>query len=190
MSTGEAIGLAITMGALGAAVGTLIAHARRPKAKAIGRTEALARWLAARKTLSSSARSFVAAFRALAAEQPDSAFFDLRLDEAQRSRDRLHDAMRIFEEAEATLVAWAPAWSIDDAFSTLARVSAVDLRNAINGNGQAVALLNQRLRRDDQQATDIVKRATTTQRGRDSLLQELLERSKVALGSILERMRR
>lgn len=190
MSTGEVIGLAITMAAFGAASALVIAGVYKPKAGALGRTDALARWLAARKTLNSSARSFVAAFRALASQQPDSAFFDLRMDEAQRSRDRLHDAMRSLEKAEATLVAWAADWSIDEAFSTFARVSAADLRNAINGDARALALLDQQLRRDDQRAITFVKRATTNDRGRHSAIRKLLSKSRIAVESILQRTRR
>ena len=190
MSTGEVIGLAITMAAFGAAAALAIAGVYKPKAGTLGRTDALARWLAARKTLNSSVRSFVAAFRALASQKPDSAFFDLRLDEAQRSRDRLHDAMRSLEKAEATLVAWAADWSIDEAFSTFARVSAADLRNAINGDARALALLDQQLRRDDQRAITFVQRATTDDQGRHSAVRQLLSKSRIAVESILQRTRR
>lgn len=164
MSTGEILGIVacgILVGAaVGAAVAALILARRERRHDREQRiTDAYARWLAGRLTLSRASLSFVAAFRSLAAERPDSVYFQLRTDEVQRARADYCDAMRELDRAEADLIAWNNHSHMRDQLGRFRRVGAGELRTAINGTAAEVNRLRAVLREADVAAVAFVDAA-------------------------------
>ncbi len=181
MSSGEVIGLLATVvllaGGAGAAATAAIAARRGLAADArMRRIDAYAQWLAAHKTLARASASFVAAFRALAAEHRDAVYFSLRRDEAQRARAAWCDAMRELDRAEASLVAWSTDPSIHEQLARFQRTRPEALRAAIDGNQSDADRLSQELHGANELAVKVVLQATTKARGKRSAAAELLAR--------------
>ncbi len=163
MSVGEIIGLALIAvligGAAGGAVGAMLARGRNDRARQRHRAaEAYARWLAARWTMSRASLSFVAAFRALAAERRESINFSLREQEAQRARADWCETMRELDRAEAEIAVLEPA-SITRRRPGPGRPDADELRAAIQADSAAVEAFRQRLEAEDAQAAAFVRAA-------------------------------
>lgn len=170
MSISEIVGLVLTVASLAAAVSvmaTLVILMRRDRHAEVRlrRVDAYAQWLAGRKAVTRASLSFLAAFRALAAERRDSQYFSLRRDEAQRTRAAWSDSMRELDRAEAALLAWSADPSIHEKLAQLKRVSPEALHKAISGHQQDVDQLTRQLRAEDQDAAKLVRAATTTARG-------------------------
>ena len=162
MSSGEFLGLLVTVSLLGVLVGavfTWITALRRDRlAEPRGRRiDAYAQWLSARMTLSRASASFVAAFRALAAERPDSEYISLRREEAQRTRNAWWDAMRELDHAEAMLLVWSGDPTIHERLAHFDRVGPEALRTAINGGQVEVDKLMRRFRDADARAAEFVR---------------------------------
>lgn len=161
MSVGEVAGLLMVAvlggGLMGVAVTTLVTIRRYYYSdRWVRETESLSRWLAARLTMSRAALSFVAAFRALAAEHRDSAYFQLRTDEAQRARGDWCEAMRELDRAEAVLITSGAQPGVRDSLKQIDRVGADALRRTINGPEDGMEELTRALRDGDQHAIHFV----------------------------------
>ncbi len=177
----ELVGLVISVALAGLAVGvaaTLLIAARKDRNAElhICRTDAHAQWLAAHTTLTRVSMSFVAAFRALAAEGEDSKYYGLRQDEAQRSRSDWCDAMRALDRADAALVAWSTNPDIRTKLDGFERVTAEALRAAIDGGEKDVDELARRLYRTDELASTFVRASTGDARREPSWPVEQLRR--------------
>jgi hypothetical protein len=179
VSSGEFLGLLVTVSLLGVLVGavfTWITALRRDRlAEPSGRRiDAHAQWLSARMTLSRASTSFVAAFRALAAERPDSEYMSLRREEAQRTRSAWWEAMRDLDHAEAMLLVWSGDPTIHERLARFDRVGPEALRNAINGGQAEVDKLTQRFRDADARAAEFVRLAAAGTRTRQSMIRKML----------------
>ena len=164
MSSSEFLGLLVTVSLLGVLVGavfTWIAGLRRdrPAEPHVRRMDAYAHWLSARMTLTRASASFVAAFRALAAERPDSEYMSLRREEAQRTRQAWWEAMHELDRDEAMLLVWSDDPAIRERLAHFDRVGADALRAAINGDQTEVDRFMQRLRDTDATAAEFVRSA-------------------------------
>lgn len=182
MSTGELIGLLATVVLLavvaGAAATAVVAARRGGAADArMRRIDVYAQWLAAHKTLARASTSFVAAFRALAAEHRDALYFSLRRDEAQRARAAWCDAMRELDRAEAALVAWVADPSIHKQLALFQRVRPEALRGAIDGDQADVDRLSHELYGANELAAKFVQQAIGQARGGQSATRRLLARA-------------
>ena len=191
MSIAEIVGLVLTvasLAAVGSVLATLVITTRRDRHAEIRMrgVDAYAQWLAAHKTLTRGSLSFVAAFRALAAEHRDSEYFPLRREEAQRARAAWCDAMRELDRAEASLLAWSPDESIRQKLTQLEGVSAEALRIAINGPQRDFDRLTRQLRNQDERATELVRAATADPRGRGSRGPNALARVTAYTQSIID----
>ena len=166
MSAGEIVGLTLVVASLAGVAGVaacaiFAARWDRRVQVRLRRVDAHARWLAARMTLTRNSASFIAAFRALAAEDRHSQYVPLRREEAQRVRVAWCDAMRELDRAEAGLVVWSDDPAIRDRLAGFASVSPQALRSAINGSQGDVEQIIQRLHNADEVAADFVRAATT-----------------------------
>jgi hypothetical protein len=184
------IGLLLTVAlfaAVGSAVVTAVAGRRagRVADQRARRMDAYAQWLAACMGLNRSSASFVAAFRALAAEDRDSKYFALRQEEAQRARTDWCSAQGELERAEAALVVWSEDPSVRERLACGAPVAPEELQSAINGGQGDLDAFMQRLRSADARAAEIARRATRTHTRRDPL-RELSERLAVFVATIVE----
>lgn len=173
MSTDEIVGLILTtalFSGVGGVVLTAMIAAGRDRMAGIRarRMDAYARWLAARWTLTRASISFVAAFRALAAENRKSDYFGLRRHEAQRARSAWCDAIQELDCAEAALVTWSADPSIREHLAQFQAVPPDTLREAINSTQEDVDRLSQRLREADGHAAEFVRAATADTRARGS----------------------
>jgi hypothetical protein len=169
MSWDETVGLMLSVALLSGVVGAALAagFVRRREGREADHAravEAYARWLAARLTLSRASLSFVAAFRALAAERRESTFFPLRTEEAQRARALWCETSRDLDLAEATLLTTISDSGFPAQIGALERVSAEVLRAAINGDPAAFDGLVQQLRAADQRAVEFARNATVNAR--------------------------
>ena len=169
MSLGEIVGLMLSVALLSGVVGAALAAALMRKREACEAdharaAEACVRWLAARLTLSRASVSFIAAFRALAAERRDSAYFPLRVEEAQRSRALWSEASGDLDLAEATLIAGIHDPATQQRLAGFDRVAAEALRSAVHGDQAAAEALVQQLRTADHRAIDFVRSVTTSAR--------------------------
>jgi len=159
MSTSETVGLCLTVtllaGIVGMLAGVLWARGSLANAKCAGRhADVLARWLAAQMTLSRAAASFVASFRALAAEPPDGPFFSLREQEAQRARAGWSEAMREWDQAAAAMfVVFGDAAFVRPS-AERSPPSVHELRQAIDGNRSEVDAFQRRLHESDERAIE------------------------------------
>jgi len=174
MSWDEIVGLtlaaALVGGAVGAAFGVLVARSCTTIAQRRERTtQAYARWLAARMTLSRASASFVAAFRALAAERRDSPQFPLRMEEAQRARVSWSEASRDLDFAEAMLLTSVRDPVIDQRLGEFEHVSAEALRTVVEGDSKGVEKWLQELHAADQPALHFVRGATANTHGNQSI---------------------
>ena len=169
MSWDETVGLMLSVALLSGVVGAALAagFVRRREAREADHAravEAYARWLAARLTLSRTSLSFVAAFRALAAERRESTYFPLRTKEAQRARALWCETSRDLDLAEATLLTTISDSGFPAQLGALERVSAEVLRAAINGDPAAFDGLVQQLRAADQRAVEFARAAAARSR--------------------------
>ena len=192
MSAGEVVGLALTAGLVSGVVGAVlvavITSQRHWDAQRHGRQiDAYAGWLAARLTLSRACESFVAAFRAIAAEPRDSAYFSLRTEEVRRARSQWCDAARQLDLA--ALLAWSTDRSIIERKVPSDRIGADALRQAINGDERDVDRLLKELRTADRLAIDYVRNATLDidPQGRLSMWREILAKAAAHIESIVNR---
>jgi len=162
MAAGQVACLVLVGVLIGVAVGTALAlHLTSRGSQSVARHGSLAdrhaRWLAARLTVSRASLSFVAAFRALAAERRDSIHLTLRTEEAQRARAHWCEAMRELDLAQAAMIAHG---EIDPQLESLFGSSPVGgalLRQAVNGDEREVARLVQRLGEADRASVDFVR---------------------------------
>ena len=187
----EILALVISVALAGVAAGaaiTLLVSVRKNNSTELNirRADAYAAWLAARVTLTRASASFVAAFRTLAAEEPDSKYFALRHDEAQRARATWCEAVRELDQAEATLVAWSDQASIQSKLKQFEPVSAEALRAAVNGEQKEVGSLLQRLHHADQAATAFVRAATAGANPRPSIARKLVRHVAAYTESIVD----
>jgi hypothetical protein len=149
----------------GAASAVLVAWLTRRKFdRTTARAELHARWLAARLTVTRVSLSFIAAFRVLKAEQRESSYFTLRIEEAQRARGDWCAAMQKLESAQAAIITHGLIDPKEDAYVGPRPVSAESLRKAIDGGDREVAELVQCLRDADRTAVDFA-RSSSTRRG-------------------------
>ncbi len=158
MSQAELAGLMLTVAlfaaAIGAAFGVVLARQRSARADGCrSLREAYSRWLAARWALNRASVSFVAAFRALAAERPDSPNHALREQEAQRVRARWCQAMDELDNAEAAIC----VLENDRPAAGMPRPDADELRVVIHGDAAAFESFRERLRREDSLAEEHVR---------------------------------
>ncbi len=193
MSVGEVVGLTIAAALVGGAAGVaLIVSITLPRQRLREResqkADAFSRWLAARITLSRTSISLVAAFRSLAAARPDSTYFPLRMEEAQRTRASWSDAMRELDLAEASLRTPVRTPAVQERLMRFNRIGADALQVAIDGDEQEVARLVQTLRAADQAAIELVESVTAGSDvpPRQSVLGPLLQRPRQWLGTIVE----
>ncbi len=163
MAGGELIGLVAAVALLGVgigAVGALVFRRGRDNLhhrRMLG--EAWERWLAARWSLSRTSGSLVAAFRALALTESTDRFFQLRQNEAQRTRDAWCAAMTKLEQAEAALVVRDASAVDHEALRFFDPVSPADLQHAIDGSGNDFLELKTRLRDEQRRAVEVARRA-------------------------------
>lgn len=150
--------------------------------------DAYAGWLAARLTLSRTTLSFVASFRALAAEPADSAYYPLRTNEAQRARQDWCDGMKDLDRAEATLIAWSKDPDICTKLAQFDRIGSDLIRRAINRDTAGVTELLAHFRQTDRDAIQFVRSEADVSRIKSvtGSLATLLGRSSEAVGSIVE----
>ncbi|UCE58645.1 MAG: hypothetical protein JSU63_14520 [Phycisphaerales bacterium] len=157
MSAGEIAGLVILSALLGAGVAGLIIALRVSQQsgdREAQQIEAYARWLAACLAVSRASLSFVAAFRALAAERRESAYFELRKDEAQRARAHWCDVLGELDRAEAVLRVWHAARPGHYRCAEFHRVRPDVLRSVINGTQGDFDRLSEMLRNADKLAVE------------------------------------
>ena len=164
MSVAEVVGLLLTAGLFGGAVGAAAVawgttRRQRTQQERTQLRDAYARWLAGHMTLSRASVSFVAAFRSLAAETRDSIYFSLRVEEVQRARASWGDAMRELDLAEASFRAHVPSPMISEQLARFKRVEPEALRTAINGSERDADQFVQTLRAADQAAIQFVEKA-------------------------------
>ena len=162
MAAGEVACLVAVGVLIGVAVGAALAlHLASRSSQTVARRTDLAdrhtRWLAARLTVSRASLSFVAAFRALAAERGDSIHLTLRTEEAQRARAHWCDAMREVDLAQAAMIAHGEIDPQLEARFESPPVSGALLRQAINGDEREVARLVKRLGEADRASVDLVR---------------------------------
>ena len=193
MSVGEVVGLTIAAALVGGAAGVaLIVSITLPRQRLREResqkADAFSRWLAARITLSRTSISLVAAFRSLAAARPDSTYFPLRMEEAQRTRASWSDAMRELDLAEASLRTPVRTPAVQERLMRFNRIGADALQVAIDGDEQEVARLVQTLRAADRAAIELMESVTAglDAAPRQSVLGPLLQRPRQWLGTIVE----
>ena len=195
MSWDETIGLMLSVALLSGVVGAALAagFVRRREAREADRAreaDAYVRWLAARLTLSRASVSFVAAFRALAAERRESAYFSLRSEEAQRARAFLCEAASALDLAEATLITTISDPNLQTQIASFERCTAEALRTAINGDQATVDALVQQLRAADQRAVELVRATTASIRRNTSSWCERLGLLARPIQSVVDRWSR
>ncbi|MFH1111241.1 MAG: hypothetical protein V1790_18895 [Planctomycetota bacterium] len=195
MSWDETVGLMLSVALLSGVIGAALAagFVRRREAREADRAravEAYARWLAARLTLSRASLSFVAAFRALAAERRESTYFPLRTEEAQRARALWCETSRDLDLAEATLMTMISDSGFQAQMAASERVSAEVLRTAINGAPATFDGLVQQLRAADQRAVEFARAAAASSRRGGSAWREWLGLLTKPIQSVVDRWRR
>jgi hypothetical protein len=195
MSWDEIVGLTITAALIGGAVGVVLAAlvARSGVVLAERRehtTQTYARWLAARLTFSRTSASFVAAFRALAAERRDSPQFPLRMEDAQRARVYWSEASCDLDFAEAMLLTSVHDPAIDQGLGEFEHVSAEALRAVVAGDSKGVEIWLQELHAADQRTLDFVRSATANTHGNRSTWCKRLALLTTPIRSIVDRWSR
>ncbi|MCH8242774.1 MAG: hypothetical protein IH897_09215 [Planctomycetes bacterium] len=143
MAEGQTIGIVISAGVLGGMIGAVLTalyctfRSRAGEVRA-ARRDAIAGWLGARMTLGRASVSFVAAFRSLAAERPQSRYTGLRQEESQRARAQWCRAAESLDLAEARLRVWLRSPEFQERLDGFERTSVESLRAAIDGDEVAV----------------------------------------------------
>ena len=195
MSGGQLAGLIVTVALVSAASGlwlaTILVSLRADvSADRRHRACAYADWLAAWRTASRAAQSFVAAFRALGAEPADAPYHTLRQAEAQRARADWCEALRRLDQAEARLIALSDDDGIGGRLATFERPTPECLRAAINGGAGLTDRLHDRLRSDDERAVALVRCHSVTAAPNASGVRGLIRRGTDFLASILDQWSR
>lgn len=195
MSWVEIAGLALTAalvgGAVGAALTAMVARTGAARAERQEHTtQTYARWLAARLTFSRASATFVATFRALAAERRDSPQFPLRMEEALRARIAWSEASRDLDYAGAMLLMTVHDSAIDRGLGEFKRVSAEALRDVVAGNSKGVEEWLQGLHTADQRAFDFVRDATTSTHEKKSIWCKRLAHLTTPIRMIVDRWSR
>jgi len=169
MSLGEIVGLCLTTGLLGGLLGVVagaLLARRRGEARSLQleQRRAIARWGAARRTLGRATASFVAAFRALSAEDRASSAYSLREQEAQRARAAWFACCREVDRADAvSLVVGLEA--LAEIHRDEATTDPRAIRAAIDGSKEEAAAFAARLKEADRSTESIMRaqiRATQT----------------------------
>ena len=143
MAEGQTIGIVISAGVLVGMIGAVLTalyctfRSRAGEVRA-ARRDAIAGWLGARMTLGRASVSFVAAFRSLAAERPQSRYTGLRQEESQRARAQWCRAAESLDLAEARLRVWLRSPEFQERLDGFERTSVESLRAAIDGDEVAV----------------------------------------------------
>jgi len=195
MSWDEIVGLNLTAVLIGGAVGAMltalvvrsgVAFAERQEHA----RQTYARWLAARLTFSRASASFVAAFRALAAERRDSPQFPFRMEEAHRARVSWTEASRDLDFAEAMLLTKVHDPAIDRRLGEFEHVSAEALRTVVAGDSKGVGELLQSLHAADQRALDFARGATSKWNASQSIWRKSFAVLTTPIRSIVDRWSR
>lgn len=195
MSISEIVGLcgsiALLAGIAGAVVGVLLARGRSEVR--VARREAFvsaARWVAARKSMSRAASSFVASFRALALEPPDSPNRSLREQEAQRCRASWCEACGELERVEAE---WVVLHRLDTPLLDTSANVAMDasaIREAIEGDALALKAFATKLNETDQSTRSKAEEWTRSTAGRAPSLQRCVSSLAAAVDAFTLRLGR
>lgn len=191
MAGGELIGLVATVALLGigiGAIGTLVIRRTKDdldRRRTLG--EAWELWLAARWSLSRTSGSLVAAFRALALTAPTDRFFQLRQNEAQRTRDAWCAAMTKLEQAEAALVVRDASAVDHEALRFFDPVSPADLQHAIDGSPNDFLELKTRLRDEQRRAIEVAQCAVSRAEPEGGFCRTSLVRALRFIGAIADR---
>ena len=164
MSVAEGIGLAMVAGLCGVVCGAMAAMVvvlqdRRQTGARHHRVEAYARWLAARLALSRACAAWVASTRALAHERPESAYFDLRKEEARRARNQWYEALHELDLARVSLVILTGDSSLRTQLTRLGGIDGDLIRTAIQADNPKWERLMERLRAADVEAVQFVETA-------------------------------
>lgn len=157
MTEWESITAVVLAGVLGGIVGAALtslywAKRERWASEQETRREVIASWLAARIALGRASISFVTAFRSLGAVGPESRYFSLRQDEAQRARAQWARAAQDLDIAEAKLRVWHPSEDLGGRAARLDRISVESLRAGIDGDEAAADRLMQSVLAMERQA--------------------------------------
>ncbi len=165
MAEGQTIGIVISAGVLGGMIGaalTALYCALRSRAGEVraARRDAIARWLGARITLGRASVSFVAAFRSLAAERPESRYIGLRQEESQRVRAQWCRAAESLDLADATLRVWLQSSEFQERLGGFEQTSVESLRAAIDGDEVAVDRLLQAVLNAEREAIALAEAIT------------------------------
>ena len=182
MSVAEGIGLAMVAGLCGVVFGALAAMVvvlqdRRQAGARHRRADAYVRWLAARLALSRACAALVASTRALANERPESAYFDLRKEEARRSRNQWYEALHELELARVSLVILAGDTSLRSQLTRLGGIDADLIRTAIQADNPKWEQLMERLRAADGEAVQFVETAMIDGKRKDRGMETCLTRT-------------
>lgn len=165
MAEGQTIGIVISAGVLGGMIGAVLTalyctFRRRVLDVRAARRDAIAGWLGARLTLGRASVSFVAAFRSLAAERPQSRYTGLRQEESQRARAQWCRAAESLDLAEATLRVWLRSPEFQEGLDGFERASVKSLRAAIDGDEIAVDRLLQAVLNAEREAIALAEAIT------------------------------
>lgn len=182
MSVAEGIGLAMVAGLCGIACGALAAMVvvlqdRRQAGARHRRVDAYVRWLAARLALSRACAALVASTRALANERPESAYFDLRKEEARRSRNQWYEALHELDLARVSLVILTGDTSLRSQLTRLGGIDADLIRTAIQADNPKWEHLMERLRTADGEAVQFVETAMIEGKRKDRGMETCLTRT-------------
>ncbi len=182
MSVAEGIGLAMVAGLCGVVFGALAAMVvvlqdRRQAGARHRRVDAYVRWLAARLALSRACAALVASTRALANERPESAYFDLRKEEARRSRNQWYEALHELDLARVSLVILAGDTSLRSQLTRLGGIDADLIRTAIQADTPKWEHLMERLRAADGEAVQFVETAMIEGKRKDRGMETCLTRT-------------
>lgn len=165
MAEGQAIGIVISVGVLGGVIGAVLTalyctfRSRAGEVRA-ARRDAIAGWLGARMTLGRASVSFVAAFRSLAAERPQSRYVGLRQEESQRARAQWCRAAESLDLADATLRVWLRSPEFQERLDGFERASVESLRAAIDGDEVAVDRLAEAVLNAEREAIALAEAIT------------------------------
>lgn len=140
ISAGEMLGLAMVVGLItGVAVGLLVPYSverfRRRLARYERRAASLEHWLAARLTLSRTAKDYVDAFRSIG-PRADAEQLSATASRADQARATWLSAQRRWEEATARLLVWSDDAHLGASLRHFEQPDALTIRAAI-GKGQA-----------------------------------------------------
>ena len=108
------------------------------------------------------------------------------MDEAQRARARLFAALRDLDLAEASLITWLTDAAILQQVKSHGRVTAAELRAAVNGDEPRAARLIRELHQEDRQAIAFVRSAAARFAPEPSRLGRLLGRGAILAQSIAD----